>query len=633
MMLLFYGLCGLILLGTLLYEFSLFRYHIPFRKWSLLIRMTGILILLSLLPFLNSRNAPFKPVLPVVIDNSVSLLQGVLRQNLSTTTLQNPESLLPPSIMDELTQHYDGYALKFIPLFPPANSSQTPVVKTSPLSSRLMEWLQETSLPSGSRMLLISDGYDTGQEQIMPDVLTQLRQSGITVDVPDFQSFSLKPGDSGIHSVVAPQVAFEKTQVSIQLQISYHTLQDQETFLVLTDGNAVLSRQRIILEPGKNQMEASISWIPPRTGNVVLQLRLLPLPKDPNLYNNTAYLPVSIRPLKQKILHIAGRPGWDVSRMRTLLTHIPGVDLVSFYILRDPYEDFQGVPESELSLIQFPVSVLFQTELPKFDAVIFHNFPIQKYLNNQAYQQSFQNYLKNGKQIIVIGGDLLPDITAYQALFTANEDAVVFDGWQHQAKGVTAHIPHDWNPEKQPFFQWTAQNADTTITARSSYDLGKVTWIWETASWKWLLQDLSASTGQNGMFPSFWGSLLNQVGNPVLPLFEPGPFFHQEPIQILFSKPSKTISTLAVSLYDQGLNHILWEKSQDWNSPLNVLLPHLSEGVYEVKISCHCSTMRDYSEPFVVVDEWLEQHYIGINRNWLNELASVTGGDQVSIEL
>ena len=39
---------------------------------------------------------------------------------------------------------------------------------------------------------------------------------------------------------------------------------------------------------------------------------------------------------KVRVLHVAGRPSWDVKFLRKALKRNPNIDLVSFFILRDP---------------------------------------------------------------------------------------------------------------------------------------------------------------------------------------------------------------------------------------------------------------------------------------------------------
>ncbi len=64
--------------------------------------------------------------------------------------------------------------------------------------------------------------------------------------------------------------------------------------------------------------------------------------------------------------------------MRRQLKLEPKYDLVSFYILRDPWDE-QLVEERELSLIPFPVDKLFNEELANFKLVIMQNFSMKRF--------------------------------------------------------------------------------------------------------------------------------------------------------------------------------------------------------------------------------------------------------------
>ena len=120
----------------------------------------------------------------------------------------------------------------------------------------------------------------------------------------------------------------------------------------------------------------------------MLSLELQSLEEE-QFHNNFSYLPVSIREKRMRVLHIAGRPSWDVFHLRRLLKEMPEVDMIAFFILRDPFEDTQTVPEKELALIRFPVHELFMRQLFKFDTVVFHNFDIRRFLRNAEFQRSF----------------------------------------------------------------------------------------------------------------------------------------------------------------------------------------------------------------------------------------------------
>ncbi len=104
------------------------------------------------------------------------------------------------------------------------------------------------------------------------------------------------------------------------------------------------------------------------------------------------------------MLHVAGRPSWDVKFLRKALKRNPNIDLVSFFILRDP-TDLAFAPERELSLIPFPVNEIFGEELDSFDVVIFQDFHFKPYGIFGFHLRNLSEYVtKDGGAFLMIGG-------------------------------------------------------------------------------------------------------------------------------------------------------------------------------------------------------------------------------------
>ncbi len=107
-----------------------------------------------------------------------------------------------------------------------------------------------------------------------------------------------------------------------------------------------------------------------------------------------------------RLLHIAGHPSWDVRFMREFLGGIPGVELISFYLLMDA-EDFAPHSPEELALIPFPTDELFLEEIGNFDVIVVQNFPLGSYVFlKEQHRQMMVRYVKEGGALFFIGGDL-----------------------------------------------------------------------------------------------------------------------------------------------------------------------------------------------------------------------------------
>src|SRR5690606_10902947 len=120
-------------------------------------------------------------------------------------------------------------------------------------------------------------------------------------------------------------------------------------------------------------------------GQHLLSLKVLPVASEVSLWDNVAYAQVEVMPNTVGVLHLLGSPSWDGRFLRRYLKSEPKYDLISFFILRDPW-DSQQVSERELSLIPFPVERLFKEELPNFRVVAIQNFTLIQFL-----QAEFQN--------------------------------------------------------------------------------------------------------------------------------------------------------------------------------------------------------------------------------------------------
>jgi uncharacterized membrane protein len=107
-----------------------------------------------------------------------------------------------------------------------------------------------------------------------------------------------------------------------------------------------------------------------------------------------------------------GNPSWDERFLRLALQKNPSVDLVSFYILRDFWDDPRA-REDEVSLIPFPTEELFMKELDTFDMVIWQNFRGPIYMHGMfglpgyaRYMAELNRFVKDrGGALLMIGGD------------------------------------------------------------------------------------------------------------------------------------------------------------------------------------------------------------------------------------
>jgi hypothetical protein len=330
---------------------------------------------------------------------------------------------------------------------------------------------------------------------------------------------------------------------------------------------------------------------------------------------------------------------------------MPEVDMIAFFILRDPFEDTQAIPEKELALIRFPVQELFMRQLFKFDTVVFHNFDIRRFLRNAEFQRSFQKFLAGGKRIIVVGGEQVMGHRDYQELFLSGTSS----------KNLQLKFKHqtDWNfrerrllavedLQRQPAFSGDLKedySMSSELLLRTPYRKGRVDWVLEPQSWNWKLEGSKdtppssineASSGVRYRHASFWQTLLFQpfrMRQRIFRDFSPGrPYHVTESIQGKVDLPTRSASAI-FKLREESTSGILHEVKLPVNEGTAFLkLPKLETGAYRLEASCGCGDMEDVSHPIRVVSDWQEMSRIGPYHAWLEWISGETGGRSLRLD-
>ena len=128
-------------------------------------------------------------------------------------------------------------------------------------------------------------------------------------------------------------------------------------------------------------------FTPRRTGRKAYRVEIAPNPARQILENNRAQFSLNVIRDKTRVLLVAGTPTWDSKFLGQRLRQDPGIDLITFLILRTP-ADMNVVDSSEMSLIPFPTQELFNQELPSFDVVILANFDYSSYVPRSTWRTS-----------------------------------------------------------------------------------------------------------------------------------------------------------------------------------------------------------------------------------------------------
>ncbi len=139
-----------------------------------------------------------------------------------------------------------------------------------------------------------------------------------------------------------------------------------------------------------------------RAGKRILEVAIESPDGDTISENDRRFLTVDVARDRVRLLHIAGRPTYDVRALRTWLKSDASVDVVAFFILRT-HRSAVGASPDELALIPFPVDELFTVHLPSFDAVVLQDFDARPY-GLAKHLSKLARYVEQGGGLIMVGG-------------------------------------------------------------------------------------------------------------------------------------------------------------------------------------------------------------------------------------
>ncbi|MEO7093469.1 MAG: hypothetical protein ABI175_09475, partial [Polyangiales bacterium] len=139
-----------------------------------------------------------------------------------------------------------------------------------------------------------------------------------------------------------------------------------------------------------------------RAGTRAIEVSLAAPKGDEIPANDRRLITLDVARERVRVLHIAGRPTFDVRALRTWLKSDAAMDVVSFFILRTPGDDV-AAPDEDLALIPFPVRELFTEYLPTFDAIIFQDFDAEPY-GLTPHLPAIARYVEHGGGLVQVGG-------------------------------------------------------------------------------------------------------------------------------------------------------------------------------------------------------------------------------------
>lgn len=286
------------------------------------------------------------------------------------------------------------------------STSLDSIIKNQPTGSytKIGKILKELADNNGKALdtaIIISDGSD--KEESL-DSISELMES------IDFPINTINPVteeniyDVWIDDIEASEVSFLRYPFTVDVSIKSSMEDGLEIPVSLYEGDKLLAIKEVSLSNDTKEGVVSFEINPMSLGRKIYTASIPVLSKELIAENNQKSFFTDVIVNKIRVLHVGGRPSWDVKFLRKALKRNPNIDLVSFFILRDP-TDLAFAPERELSLIPFPVNEIFGKELDTFDVVIFQDFHFQPYGIFGYHLRNLSDYVsKDGGAFLMIGG-------------------------------------------------------------------------------------------------------------------------------------------------------------------------------------------------------------------------------------
>jgi len=402
---------GLGMLALLIYQFLGLGRRLGARQAWLLISLRGgvyaLLIFLLLSPGLvQHRMTKLRRPLVLLIDTSQSMgLPAHPGQSPEPRRAQSRLDLVKEKLLEgsepwirKLARDYDLRLYRFgtsLEPIPPESLSQ---LAARGEGTRLWEALREAGREAGAQagILLFSDGIAngeraTGERIAYPGPL-------FAVGVGEAQGFT----DLRIADLRAPEFAFRGREVKLDFVIQAYGLKGKGVPLYFNRGRNLISTRSITIDRDPFEQRITLTYIPKEIGPHSFTLSVPLQAGEQIAQNNQREFRIHVQRDKIRILTLSGTPSWNYRFLRMALKQDPFIDLVSFVFLRTP-TDSVDVPDSQLSLIPFPVDEIFLEELNNFDLIFLDDFSFRSYFN-VLYLEKVRDFVRRGGGLAMLGG-------------------------------------------------------------------------------------------------------------------------------------------------------------------------------------------------------------------------------------
>ena len=255
-------------------------------------------------------------------------------------------------------------------------------------------------------IVVLSDGRLDRPGEIATEAAVKAALGRLSVPIHTVALSERAPADASIRKILAAGAAVAHQPFSLRIEVGCdgglacgdvpvvaRELRDEGSPVQLAEGTAHVAS-------GKATIELSVTI--ERAGTRILEVAIKPPQGDAIPENNRRLFTIDVTRDRVRVLHVAGRPTYDVRALRMWLKSDASVDVVAFFILRT-HESQVMASSDELALIPFPVDELFTEQLPTFDAVVLQDFNAAPY-GLTKHLRDLAKYVRAGGGLIMVGG-------------------------------------------------------------------------------------------------------------------------------------------------------------------------------------------------------------------------------------
>jgi len=303
------------------------------------------------------------------------------------------------SLIQQLSRDYDLTIYKFGTDLEPMSLPAISQLQPQDRGTRLLEVVQTAAKDAGpqSGLLVFSDGIANGERRVL-DGMSALPIPVFTVGIGEIDGFL----DVRVTDLHVPEFAFRGREFKLDITVRASGLKGKTVPLYFNRGKSLITSRSVRIDADPFEQTITLGFTPKEIGAQSFSLTIPIQPGEQIAQNNHKDFKVDVRRDKLRVLTLSGSPAWNYRFLRMALKQDPLIDLVSFVFLRTP-TDSVDVPDSQLSLIPFPIDDIFLEELKNFDVIVLDDFSHRAYFN-PLYLERLRDFVRDGGGLAMFGG-------------------------------------------------------------------------------------------------------------------------------------------------------------------------------------------------------------------------------------